>query len=427
MIAGGGAGAGEVRGPEAISGYCHAAVRAASGRARPGSRGAAEGAIPVSVRGRVQRTTPHVPLPRPPPKLPALGQLWAVGGKDRLGQLTGSVADGRACCGPFQELLRFGRGSFPALMESFGLEAPVGDAHCVLRLKLNLPEALPTGQPCLPEREPPPAWQSPGDSGLAPSVSHQALWGWDPAPLGPGQLVDHQGSTRGRQAQDTCLWDRLPTSLCTVPPAGHGSPLPLTVPVLPSRSHRLDLMVPRFKSGRWVLWGRSGHWRLLGLLPPGVSPCRDFGSPGPPTQYPVGARAPASTLAGRGCPASSRKASIIILGPTGPQHPSVSQFHLPLACRAPSPSSPAPGALSGTLCGGGGMLSSCWTRQGQGMDHSAWPGGFRTRLPRVWTEPAELRSEWCFRPCSAVLNIAAWEGSFRLQPPPVPGNRCQLH
>ena len=66
-------------------------------------------------------------------------------------------------------------------------------------------------------------------------------------------------------------------------------------------------------------------------------------------------------------------------------------------------------------------LNLCRTRHRRGGGCSAWPGGFRTRpgykLLGVWTEPAGLRSELRFRPCSAVLNIAAREGSFRLQPP----------
>lgn len=57
-----------------------------------------------------------------------------------------------------------------------------------------------------------------------------------------------------------------------------------------------------------------------------------------------------------------------------------------------------------------------------GWRPSGCQGVFRTRLgyrlPGVWTEPPWLRSELRFRPCSVVLNIAAREGSFRLQPPP---------
>lgn len=51
--------------------------------------------------------------------------------------------------------------------------------------------------------------------------------------------------------------------------------------------------------------------------------------------------------------------------------------------------------------------------------------GFRTglgrRLPGVRTEPAGLRRELRFRPTVFwMLNIAAREGSFRLQPPHPP-------
>lgn len=63
-----------------------------------------------------------------------------------------------------------------------------------------------------------------------------------------------------------------------------------------------------------------------------------------------------------------------------------------------------------------------------GWRPSGCQGVFRTRLgyrlPGVWTEPPWLRSELRFRPCSVVLNIAAREGSFRLQPPP-PSPQCR--
>lgn len=37
---------------------------------------AEEGGIPAQVRGSFRLTGPHVPLPCPPPRLPARGQLW---------------------------------------------------------------------------------------------------------------------------------------------------------------------------------------------------------------------------------------------------------------------------------------------------------------------------------------------------------------
>lgn len=50
------------------------------------------------------------------------------------------------------------------------------------------------------------------------------------------------------------------------------------------------------------------------------------------------------------------------------------------------------------------------------------------RQPRIWTELAGLGSELCFRLCPVMLNIAAREGSFRLQSPhPKLGNQCQFH
>lgn len=142
----------------------------------------------------------------------------------------------------------------------------------------------------------------------------------------------------------------------------------------------------------------------LRVLPIGVSAALGWRAGDP-----MGPRAPVSPVLGRAAPPLPERPH-----PCSGAHWAATPTS---SLGAPSPSSPVPGALGHALRW---ALDKAW----EGRRPPTWQGIFRARpgcgLPGVWMEPAWLRSELRFRPCSVVLNIAAREGSFRLQPPPPP-------
>ena len=172
----------------------------------------------------------------------------------------------------------------------------------------------------------------------------------------------------------------------------------------------------RLKAGCWLLEGRSRDWGC--------------GAGDTPTGVPSYGGARGLRPRDSQTPASSRKTPALFGAPWVTLS-SVSQPHPPPSPRAPPPS-PLPHGPSRQTLGWASLCARQGTRGGGtarpvGLLRTSWAPAAGHRLPGMWTEPVGLSEVLPPVFCGAKYSSQGGEFPVTAPPPPLPGNRCQLH